>query len=61
MCPFCQRFHVETLPLIKQNILITGKVSFIYVDYPAIRHPVTEPAANAAKCAGEQGKYYEFV
>ncbi|MFT4309204.1 MAG: DsbA family protein [Candidatus Woesearchaeota archaeon] len=60
MCPFCQRHHVQTLPRIMENYIETGKVRYAFVDYPAIRHPVTEPAANAAWCAGDQGRYYEY-
>jgi protein-disulfide isomerase len=61
MCPFCERFHKETFPRLKDNYIDTGKVRYIFVSYPALRHPVTEPAANAAMCAGEQEQYYEYI
>ena len=60
-CPFCARFHAETLPLLLENYIDTGKVKFIYRDYPIQgSHPNAVPAAVAAECADEQGKYWEF-
>ncbi len=59
-CPFCARFHQETLPQIKSQYINTGKVRFIYRDYPLPFHPFAEPAAIAAECAGDQNKYYEY-
>jgi len=59
-CPFCARFYKQTLPQIKSKYIDTGKVKFVYRDYPLSFHPQAEPAALAANCAGEQGKYFEF-
>jgi protein-disulfide isomerase len=59
-CPFCTRFYEETLPLIEQNYIDTGKVKFVYRDYPLGFHPNAQKAAEAAECAGEQGKYWEM-
>ncbi len=59
-CPFCGRFHQETLPQIKSQYIDTGKVRLVYRDFPLSFHPEATPAAIAANCAGEQGKYYEF-
>ncbi|MBI5389984.1 thioredoxin domain-containing protein [Candidatus Woesearchaeota archaeon] len=58
--PFCGRFFNETLPLIKQNYIDTGKVKFIFYDYPLSFYPNDQKAAEAAECAGEQSKYYEM-
>lgn len=60
-CPFCMKFHSETLPLIEQNYIETGKVKFVYRDFPIESiHPNAVPAALASECADEQGKFWQF-
>ncbi|MBI4037136.1 thioredoxin domain-containing protein [Candidatus Daviesbacteria bacterium] len=60
-CPFCQRFWTETLPLIKSQYIDTGKVKLVYRDFPLSSiHPDAQKAAEAAECADEQGKYWEY-
>ncbi len=59
-CPYCLRWWEETLPQIKQAYIDTGKVRLIYRDFPLAFHPGAEPAALAANCAHEQGKYWEM-
>ncbi|MBS3137310.1 DsbA family protein [Candidatus Woesearchaeota archaeon] len=59
-CPFCERFYRQTLPSIKSAYIETGKVKFIYRDFPLSFHSQAEQAAIAANCAGEQGKYFQF-
>lgn len=59
-CPFCHSFWKQTLPQIKKDYIDTGKVKFVYRDFPLNIHPMAEPAARAANCAGEQGKYWEY-
>ena len=59
-CPFCARFYSQTLNQIKSRYVDTGKVKFVYRDFPLSFHPQAEPAAIAANCAGMQGKYFEF-
>ena len=54
-CPYCGRFWAETLPLIKEQYIDTGKVRFIYRDFPLQNHPMAQPAAEAAECARDQG------
>lgn len=47
-CPFCQRFWSDTLPLIKSEYIDTGKVNFVYRDFPLSSiHPMAQPAAEA--------------
>ncbi|MBI4021365.1 MAG: thioredoxin domain-containing protein [Candidatus Aenigmarchaeota archaeon] len=58
-CPFCGRFYLETLPGI-QNYIADGRVRIIYRDFPLSFHPEAQPAAEAAECAKEQGKFWEF-
>lgn len=60
-CPFCSRFFEQTLPQIKTNYIDTGKVKFVYRDFPLDSiHPQARPAALASECADEQGKFWEM-
>jgi len=59
-CPFCQRFFATTLPALKKDYIDTGKLRFVYRDFPLEMHPHAREAAVAAHCAGEQGKYWEM-
>lgn len=54
-CPFCERFYKETLPLIEQNYIKTGKARLFYKDFPLSSiHPEAQKAAEAARCVREQ-------
>jgi protein-disulfide isomerase len=59
-CPFCQRFHVTAFPELKKAYIDTGKVRFYSKDMPLDFHPNAMRAAMAARCAGEQGKFWEL-
>ena len=60
-CQFCQLFHADTYPLIKKDYVDTGKVRFVSRDFPLPQiHPYALKAAEAARCAGDQGKYWEL-
>jgi protein-disulfide isomerase len=59
-CPFCERFHVTAFPELKKAYIDTGKVRFFSKDMPLDFHPNAMRAAMAARCAGEQGKFWEL-
>jgi protein-disulfide isomerase len=60
-CPFCERFFTGTLPALKKDYIDTGKVRYVFRDFPLDSiHPQARKAAEAAHCAGEQGKYWEM-
>jgi protein-disulfide isomerase len=59
-CPFCQRFHVTTFAELKKNYIDTGKARFFSKDMPLDFHPNAMRAAQAARCANEQGKYWQL-
>lgn len=59
-CPFCQRYYLTTYQQIKEEYVDTGKVNIVFRDFPLNFHPNAQKAAEAAECAGEQGKYYEM-
>lgn len=57
-CPFCARFHVQTLPLLLEEYIEQGKVKLVFRDFPIQSiHPNALPAAVAAECANEQGQF----
>ena len=59
-CPFCRKFQSETFVELKKNYIDTGKVRFVSRDLPLDFHPNAPGAAVAARCAGEQHKYWEM-
>jgi protein-disulfide isomerase len=59
-CPFCRKFHSETFAQLKKNYIDTGKVRFASRDLPLSIHPHAQKAAEAARCAGEQNKFWEL-
>ncbi|MGK0209072.1 MAG: protein-disulfide isomerase, partial [Patescibacteria group bacterium] len=59
-CPFCARFYSQTYDQIKSKYIETGKVKLVFRDFPLSFHNNAQKAAEAAECAGEQGKYYEM-
>lgn len=61
-CPFCNRFQEGAFVEIKKQYIDTGKVRFINRDMPLeALHPQAMRAAQAARCAGDQGKYWEVA
>lgn len=59
-CPFCRRFQTTTFPQIKKDYIDTGKVRFVAMDFPLPMHQYAMGAAEAAACAGSQGKFWKF-
>jgi protein-disulfide isomerase len=56
-CPFCLR----AFPTVAQVIEIYGdRVRLVYRHYPLTNHPDARPAAEAAQCAAEQGKFWQY-
>lgn len=58
-CSFCKKFWSDTLPKIKENYINAGKVRFVYRHF-AILGKLSEQAAIAAECAGEQEKFWNY-
>jgi len=49
------------MPDIKKKFLGTGKVQFIFYDFPLVEiHAHSFLAARAARCAGDQGKFWAY-
>jgi protein-disulfide isomerase len=60
-CPFCRQFHVTAYEQIKKDYIDTGKLRYISRDFPLDSiHPFAHGAARAARCAADQGKFWEM-
>jgi protein-disulfide isomerase len=60
-CPACAAFYGFSGRLIKQNYVDGGgSVRWVFYDYPLEQHPHAIPAALAARCAGEQGRFWQM-
>jgi protein-disulfide isomerase len=56
-CPFCQRAN----PTVQRVLTTYGdRIRFVYRHYPLPNHPNARPAAEAAVCAQDQGKFWEY-
>lgn len=58
-CSFCRKFWQTTLPLIEKKYINMGKVKFVYRHFAILGKP-SEASAQAAECAREQGKFWEY-
>jgi protein-disulfide isomerase len=59
-CPFCRQFVLTSFDAIKRDWIDTGKLRYISRDFPLDFHAQAMPAARAARCAGEEGKFWEM-
>lgn len=59
-CPFCRQWHDEVYPSIVREYVETGRVRLAYVHLPLGNHKNALPAAEAAMCAGVQGRFWEM-
>lgn len=57
-CPHCAHFHTETLPKLKAEYVQTGKVKYIFRDFPL--DGIALRAAMIAQCAGPE-RYFTFL
>lgn len=56
-CPYCQKVN-PALQQLKKDY--GDKIALVYKDFPLPMHHGSEKAAEAARCAGEQGKFWEY-
>jgi protein-disulfide isomerase len=57
-CPHCAHFHETTYPELKKKYIDTGKVRFIFREFPL--DPLAAAAAMLARCAGKD-KYFPLI
>jgi protein-disulfide isomerase len=56
-CPYCHRAQTVIDQILARY---SGKLRFVHLDFPLDGHPGALPAARAARCAAEQGKFWEY-
>jgi len=60
-CPFCRQFAMTTFDQLKRDWIDRGMLRYISRDFPIdTSHAQAMNAARAARCAGEQGKFWEM-
>ncbi|MCL4394034.1 MAG: DsbA family protein [Chloroflexi bacterium] len=62
-CPICREFAIGTEPQIDAQYIKTGKISFTYNYFPVVDQGTigeSNWAAEAAECANQQGKFWEY-
>ena len=57
-CPHCSHFHETTFPEMKKKYIDTGKVRFIFREFPL--DPLAAAASMLARCAGKE-KYFPLI
>ena len=58
-CTFCYKFHQNTLNTIQEDFINTGKVKLVFKDFP-LNGSDSLLAAEAAYCAEDQEKYWQY-
>jgi protein-disulfide isomerase len=56
-CPYCHRAQSTMDEIFKEY---QGRVRLVHLDYPLPNHGGAIPAARAARCAGEQGRFWDY-
>ena len=56
-CPYCHRAQAVIDEVMQRY---SGKVRLVHLDFPLDGHAEAVPAARAARCAGEQGRFWEY-
>ena len=60
-CPLSSRYFNLTMREVVEDYVSTGKVRYVFRDFPIESiHPLALKAAEGARCAGEQGRYWEL-
>lgn len=57
-CPYCREFAATTYPKIDSAYVQTGRARIVYINLPLSIHRDAFAAAEAAMCAGAQGKFW---
>lgn len=58
-CPYCRRFAVETFPALEREYVATGKVRWVFINFPLTSvHPNAVAASEVALCASRQNAFW---
>lgn len=59
-CPYCRRFALETFPALEREYIDTGRVRWVFVNFPLTSiHANAVPAAEVAMCAARQNAFWK--
>ena len=58
-CTFCYKFHQNTLNIIKFDYIDSGKINYVYRDFPLNGYD-SILAAEATYCANDQENYWQY-
>jgi len=58
-CPFCERYFQNVKPSVISEYVDSGKVKFVWMDY-AFLGQESQWSAQAARCAGEQDRFWQY-
>ena len=59
-CPTSGRYAHEVFDRVQRDYVDSGKVRYVFHNFPLARHPHALKAAEAAQCASEQGRFWEL-
>lgn len=59
-CSHCATFALSVKPLLDTDYIKTGRAKLVFHDFPSGQFPHSFLAARAARCAGEQDRYFEY-
>lgn len=60
-CPYCRQFALETFPQLERDYIKTGKVRWVFINFPLTSvHPHASAAAELALCAGKQQAFWRM-
>lgn len=61
-CQYCREWHQATLPALQHDYLDSGKARLVFKDFPLSQlHPHAQQAAEAAHCAHQQARFWEYA
>jgi protein-disulfide isomerase len=58
-CPYCRRQALETFPVLEREFIATGKVRWIFINFPLTQlHQNAAAAAEFAMCAAKADRFW---
>jgi protein-disulfide isomerase len=60
LCTHCSAFSLQVKPLVEESFVKTGQARLVYYDYPLNPQMGSFLAARAARCAGDQGRFWDY-
>lgn len=60
-CPYCKQWHDASMASVKRDFVDKGLVRVAFLNLPLPQHPHARAQAEAALCAGVQGKYWPYA